>query len=147
MLHLKLVLELLAAHSFVAKISKCVFAVPKVDYLGHVISAQGVTPDPKKIQAMIDWPQPRSLTTLCGFLGLTGFYRRFVHHYATIATPLTNLLKSSSKFSWSAEAEAAFTTLKEKMTTTPVLILPNFSKTFTVETDASAIAIGAVLSQ
>jgi hypothetical protein len=146
LLHLKLVLELLAANQFMAKLSKCVFAVDKVDYLGHVISFNGVSPDPEKIQAILDWPVPRSLTAVRGFLGLTGFYRRFVHHYATLAAPLTDLL-GSTKFTWSPEAELAFTTLKEKMTSTPVLVLPDFSKTFVIETDASSIAIGAVLSQ
>ncbi|GAU18789.1 hypothetical protein TSUD_80780 [Trifolium subterraneum] len=146
LLHLSQVLDLLASNHFVAKLSKCVFAVPKVDYLGHAISAGGVTPDSTKIQAMLDWPRPRSLTSLRGFLGLTGFYRRFVRHYATLAAPLTDLL-SSTKFTWGTEAEEAFTNLKEKMTSTPVLILPDFSKTFIVETDASSISIGAVLSQ
>ncbi|PNX92586.1 Ty3/gypsy retrotransposon protein, partial [Trifolium pratense] len=146
LLHLKLTLDLLASNTFVAKLSKCVFAVNKVDYLGHVISVDGVTPDPDKIQAILDWPAPRSLTALRGFLGLTGFYRRFVRHYATLAAPLTDLLKSN-KFTWSTDADAAFTTLKSKMTTTPVLVLPDFSKTFVVETDASSVAIGAVLAQ
>jgi hypothetical protein len=144
--HLKQALDLLASNHFVAKLSKCVFAVPKVDYLGHVITVDGVTPDPDKIQAILDWPVPRSLTALRGFLGLTGFYRRFVRHYATLAAPLTDLL-SSTKFTWSTSAEEAFTALKNKMTTTPVLVLPDFSKTFVVETDASSVAIGAVLSQ
>ncbi|XP_058757342.1 uncharacterized protein LOC131630580 [Vicia villosa] len=146
LLHLTLILDLLASNKFVAKLSKCVFAVPKVDYLGHVISFNGVTPDPDKIQAILEWPAPRSLTQLRGFLGLTGFYRRFVRHYATLAAPLTDLLRFT-KFTWSTEAESAFTNLKKIMTETPVLALPDFSKTFVVETDASAVAIGAVLSQ
>jgi hypothetical protein len=139
-------LDTLASNSLVAKLFKCVFAVPKVEYLGHVISEQGVALDPEKIQAMVDWPRPHSLTTLRSFLGLTGFYRRFVRYYASIAAPLTDLLRST-KFSWNQEAEKAFTTLKNKMITTPVLILPDFTKSFVVETDASAIAIGAILSQ
>ncbi|XP_058733853.1 uncharacterized protein LOC131605523 [Vicia villosa] len=147
LLHLTLILDLLASNKFVAKLSKCVFAVPKVDYLGHVISLSGVTPDPDKIQAIVDWPQPRSLTQLRGFLGLTGFYRRFVRHYATLAAPLTDLLRSTTKFTWNTDAETAFTNLKKIMTATPVLSLPDFSKIFVVETDASAVAIGAVLSQ
>ncbi|PNX96526.1 transposon Tf2-1 polyprotein, partial [Trifolium pratense] len=144
--HLRLILDLLSSNQFFAKFSKCAFAVENVDYLGHVISSNGVTPDPEKIQAILDWPRPRSLTTLRGFLGLTGFYRRFVRHYASLAAPLTDLLRST-KFVWNTDTELAFTTLKKKMTETPVLVLPNFSKTFIVETDASAVAIGAVLSQ
>lgn len=146
LLHLKIVLDLLASNSFVAKLPKCVFAVDQVDYLGHIIYARGVAPDPDKIKAILDWPVPHSLTTLRGFLGLTGFYRRFVQHYATIAAPLTDLLRST-RLKWNTEAELAFTTLKNRMTTTPVLSLPNFDKVFILETDASATAIGAVLSQ
>lgn len=146
LLHLKLVLDLLQLHNYVAKLSKCVFAVSKVNYLGHVISAQGVTPDPEKIQAILDWPEPRSLTALRGFLGLTGFYRRFLRHYATLAAPLTDLLRSTN-FVWNTAASSAFTELKNKITSVPVLTLPDFSQVFVVETDASAVAIGAVLSQ
>ncbi|XP_058741863.1 uncharacterized protein LOC131614269 [Vicia villosa] len=144
--HLQVVLELLQANSFYAKLSKCVFAVDQIDYLGHVISVGGVAPDPEKVKAILDWPLPRSLTTLRGFLGLTGFYRRFVKNYATLAAPLTDLLRST-KFQWSTEASLAFTSLKHKMTDMPVLALPNFKKTFIVETDASGVSIGAVLSQ
>lgn len=133
-------------NNFVAKLSKCVFAVPTVHYLGHVITTQGVKPDPEKVQAVSDWPEPHSLTTLRGFLGLTGFYRRFVRNYATLAAPLTDLL-CSTKFTWNKESSLAFTELKEKITSAPVLGLPDFSKLFIVETDASAVAIGAVLSQ
>ncbi|XP_058767801.1 uncharacterized protein LOC131641513 [Vicia villosa] len=144
--HLKLILNLLCSNQFYAKLSKCTFAVPKVDNLGHIISGEGVTPDPTKIQAMLDWQRPRSLTSLRGFLGLTGFYRRFIRHYATLAAPLTDLLQST-KLHWNDTADEAFTTLKSKMTEAPVLHLPHFSQTFVLETDASAVAVGAVLSQ
>lgn len=117
-----------------------------VHYLGHVISANGVAPDPEKVEAITDWPVPRTITALRGFLGLTGFYRRFVRSYATLASPLTDLLRGT-KFQWSLEADQAFTNLKLHMTTMPVLHLPDFSKIFVVETDASQVAIGAVLSQ
>jgi len=146
LLHLRLILDLLATNHFVAKLSKCVFAVDTVHYLGHVISAQGIAPDPDKIVAITDWPRPHSLTTLCGFLGLTGFYRRFVRGYATLAVALTNLLRSL-KLVKNTEGESAFTKLKQHMTTMSVLQLSDFSKAFVVETDASGVAIGAVLSQ
>ncbi|XP_058784061.1 uncharacterized protein LOC131658827 [Vicia villosa] len=146
LVHLQVVFDLLKANSFYAKMSKCVFAVDKVDYLGHVISVGGVAPDPEKVKAILDWPPPRSLTTLRGFLGLTGFYRRFVRNYATLAAPLTDLLRSN-KFTWGTEASLSFAELKRQMTGMPVLVLPDFTKTFVVETDASGVAIGAVLSQ
>ncbi|XP_058757457.1 uncharacterized protein LOC131630720 [Vicia villosa] len=144
--HLQVVFDLLQSHTFVVKLPKCVFAVNQVHYLGHVISVGGVALDPEKVQAMLDWPTPRSLTSLRGFLGLTGFYRRFVKNYATLAAPLTDLLRST-KFIWSTEAAEAFTELQKKMTDMPVLALPDFTKKFIIETDASGVAIGAVLSQ
>ncbi|XP_019450597.1 PREDICTED: uncharacterized protein LOC109352871 [Lupinus angustifolius] len=146
LVHLGIILDLLVTNQFYAKLSKCQFGVSTVGYLGHIISAGVVKPDPDKIQAMLEWPQPRSLTTLRGFLGLTGFYRKFVKHYATLAAPLTDLLKLQT-FKWTTEAQVTFQELKTAMSTTPVLQLPNFSKAFVVETDASVVAIGAVLSQ
>jgi hypothetical protein len=120
--------------------------VDTVDYLGHVISAQGVAPDPDKVKAIMEWSRPHSLTELRGFLGLIGFNRRFVRGYATLAAPLTDLLRYN-KFQWNPAAEYVFTSMKIKMTTLPVLQIPNFSKDFVIETDASGVAIGAVLSQ
>ncbi|XP_058752398.1 uncharacterized protein LOC131625563 [Vicia villosa] len=144
--HLQIIFELLMSNFYVVKLSKCVFAVSKVHYLGHVISRGTVEPDAEKIKAILDWPQPRSLTTLRGFLGLTGFYHRFVKPYASLSAPLTDLLRST-KFVWSTSAAAAFTELQQRMTDMPVLSLPDFTKKIVVETDASGVAIGAVLSQ
>lgn len=117
-----------------------------VDYLGHIISNQGVQADPSKLQAIVDWPPPKSLTALRGFLGLTGFYRRFVKQYATIASPLTDLLKSTS-ISWPPTAASAFQKLKEAMIHLLLLHLPDFSAPFEVTMDASTVAVGAVISQ
>ena len=146
LLHLRLILDLLATNHFVVKLCKCVFAEDTVTYLGYVISKKGVAPDPEKVAAIMNWPQPRLLTALRGFLGLIGFYRRFVQGYAMLAAPLTDLLRNS-RFSWNEEAEKAFLQLKLQMTSMPVLHLPDFSKIFVVETDASGVAIGVVLSQ
>ncbi|XP_062099393.1 transposon Ty3-I Gag-Pol polyprotein isoform X1 [Humulus lupulus] len=143
--HLRLVLQKLRDHQFYAKGSKCKFFQPAIDYLGHLVSAQGVQADPSKIAAMVEWPQSRTIKQLRGFLGLTGYYRRFVAHYATIAAPLTKLLKDN--FVWTEQAEIAFRQLKSAMTKTPVLILPDFSKIFIIESDASNVGIGAVLMQ
>nr|KYP39820.1 Retrovirus-related Pol polyprotein from transposon 297 family [Cajanus cajan] len=120
--------------------------MPSVTYLGHIISGQGVQPDPEKIQAIVAWPPPRSLTALRRFLGLTGFYRKFVRNYVAIATPLTDLLRSTT-FQWPLQAQQAFTELKNKITFVSVLALPDFNSLFVIKTDASGTAIGVVLSQ
>ncbi|KAF7807916.1 Transposon Ty3-I Gag-Pol polyprotein [Senna tora] len=140
------VLDLLHQHTLYAKLSKCSFGQTRVEYLGHFVSAHGVEMDPSKVSAIMDWPSPSNVKQLRGFLGLTGYYRRFIHRYAQIAAPLTNLLKKDS-FTWSDEAFTAFTALKQAVTTAPVLVLPNFSKPFIIDTDASGIGVGAVLSQ
>lgn len=144
--HLQQVIEALARHQFYAKLSKCQFGVSSVEYLGHIISFEGVKADPSKLQAMVEWPTPKNIMALRAFLGLTGFYRRFVLNYATIASPLTDLLKANS-FTWSEAADIAFQNLKAAMTNLPLLSLPDFTIPFEVTTDASLTAIGAVLSQ
>ena len=144
--HLDIVLQLLKLHKFFVNAKKCVFGSSKIAYLGHIISFQGVAADPKKIEAMVKWAKPKSVTELRGFLGLTGYYRRFVKNYGLIARPLTNLLKKDG-FKWDDKATQAFDKLKEVVTQLPVLVLPDFQKEFTVETDASGTGIGAVLSQ
>jgi len=144
--HLEIVLQLLKLHQFYANLKKYVFGTKEISYLGHIISARGVAADPSKVEAMFSWPCPKSVTELRGFLGLTGYYRRFVKDYGRIARPLTNLLKKNG-FVWNEEAGHAFEALKQAVTHLPVLILPDFQKEFTVETDASGTGIGAVLTQ
>jgi hypothetical protein len=142
--HLKQVLTQLRTHKFYAKLSKCVFAHLSLEYLGHIICTIGVSTDPDKTQAMRDWPTPLTVTELRGFLGLTGYYRKFVKNYGTLAKPLTTLLKKK-QFAWDDGAQHAFEQLKEAMSTTPVLSLPDFSKQFVVEIIASDAGFGAVL--
>ena len=144
--HIQRVLEQLRAHKLYMKLSKCSFAQLQLEYLGHIISGAGVSTDPRKTEAMLQWPVPKPITELRGFLGLTGYYRRFVKHYGLIARPLTQLLRKKH-FTWSVAAQLAFDNLKQALTTTPVLALPNFQEIFEVETDASDVGIGAVLMQ
>ncbi|XP_077242603.1 uncharacterized protein LOC143883132 [Tasmannia lanceolata] len=140
------VLECLSANKLFAKLSKCQFCQNMIDYLRHLLFGLGLQSDPDKVQAMQHWTWPSSLKHLCGFLGLTGYYRQFIRHYATVASPLTDLLQKDA-FQWSSEAQKAFDHSKKLMTQLPVLALTYFSKDFVLETDASSIAIGAVLMQ
>ncbi|KAJ9562557.1 hypothetical protein OSB04_007717 [Centaurea solstitialis] len=144
--HLQSVLQLLRKNSLFARLSKCTFGSDQVDYLGYVISGNGVKADPKKIEDMVNWPKPVTIKELRGFLGLIGYYRRFVRDYGKIARPLTNLLKNGS-FCWEGEADMAFQKLKEAMSRASVLALPDFEKPFIIETDASGVGVGAVLIQ
>jgi len=144
--HLRAVLDILREHQLHLKRSKCSFAAASVHYLGHVISPDGVAMDASKVAAVQSWPQPRSARGLRGFLGLAGYYRRFVKDYGILAAPLTSLLRKEG-FSWSDDAEKAFSALKEALSSTPVLHLPDFSSEFTVDCDALGSGFGAVLHQ
>lgn len=146
MQHLRSVLTVLRDHDLHVKRSKCSFATTSVNYLGHVISAEGVSMDSAKVQAVASWPRPCSVRGLRGFLGLAGYYRRFINNFGTIAFPLTQLLKKEA-FHWTDQAEQAFAALKQALTAAPVLQLPDFSQTFVVDCDASGTGFGAVLHQ
>jgi hypothetical protein len=144
--HVDRVLHLLSQHQLFLKQSKCALRALEVEYLGHLVGKDGIRVDPKNIEAMQDWPQSKTLKSLCGFLGLTGYYHKFVKNYGNIVAPLTALLKNNS-FTWTPFASQSFQTLKMAMCTTPVLALPDFTKTFVLECDASGKGIGVVLMQ
>ena len=145
-IHLRKVLEILAMNKLYAKRSKCMFACKEVEYLGHVITIVGVHTNPRKVAAMQQWPIPKDIKSLRGFLGLTGYYRKFAKGYGQIVAPLTTLFKKDS-FCWSKEAELAFHQLKDAMVHPPVLALPNFDQPFMVECDAFGRGIGVALMQ
>lgn len=144
--HVRTAFELLRQHQFYIKLSKCAFGQQQIEYLGHIVSCNGVQVDQGKIQVMINWPKPTNVSDLRGFLGLTGYYRKFVRDYGTIARPLTNLLKKG-QFLWTEDADDAFTVLKKPMASIPILAMPNFEAPFVITTDASNNSIGVVLSQ
>nr|XP_011471074.1 PREDICTED: retrovirus-related Pol polyprotein from transposon gypsy [Fragaria vesca subsp. vesca] len=144
--HLEWVFQALQKNSLVIKESKCSFGAAQVEYLGHVISGKGVAVDPSKIECVKKWLLPKTIKELRGFLGLAGYYRKYVKGFGLNAKPLTSLLKKDG-FKWEERATKAFEELKTNLTSTSVLAFPDFSKPFTVEYDASEVGIGAVISQ
>ena len=144
--HLHVVLSQLRRHQLFVKRSKCALGVTSVSYLGHIISAADIAMDPTKVRAIHDWPVPRSACAVRGFLGLAGYYRKFVHNYGAVAAPLTALLKKDG-FSWNEETTAAFAVLKATVTSAPILAMPDFTKLFIVECGASSHGFGVVLIQ
>ncbi len=146
---LRQVFEKLRQAGLTLRVDKCRFFETNVTFLGHIISEEGIRTDPEKVRTVHEWPVPTSQTELRGFLGLAGYYRKFVKGYATIATPLNKLL-SKTEFRWSKEAQEAFDALKLRLTNSPVLAFPDCSSeagVFILDTDASNHAMGAVLSQ
>jgi len=144
--HIQKIFSILQKSAVYLKKSKCSFGQTTVGYLGHIISDQGVAVDPEKIQAISSWPQPTTVKQLKGFLGLAGYYRKFIKDFGTIARPLTQLLRKDC-FRWTELATTAFEQLKQVLSTAPVLQLPDFNKPFIVECDASSVGFGAVLHQ
>jgi hypothetical protein len=144
--HLLQLMQVFSEHNLKAKLSKCQFEQDKIEYLGHVISGKGVATDPSKIQDIVKWKTPATIKKLRGFLGLTGYYRRFIPHYALVCQPLYSVLKKNA-FHWGPDQQNAFDKLKSIMANPPLLALPDFTLPFTLETDACATGIGAVLMQ
>ena len=145
--HLRIVLEVLRGHQLYGKLSKCEFWLEEVQFLGHVISSQGIAVDPSKIGAMLKWERPQTITEFKSFLWLAGYYRRFVEGFSKMVSPLTQLTRKDQPFSWTDKCEECFEEMKRRLTTAPVLTIPNTSKKFEVYCDASYQGLGCVLMQ
>jgi hypothetical protein len=118
-----------------------------VEFFGHVISKEGIAVNPSKVESVLEWEAPKNVKQIRGFLGMVGYYRRFIEGFSKIAGPLTRLLLKNTPFVWSEECEASFQTLKDKLTTAPVLAVPEARKDYTVYCDASKNGLGCVLMQ
>ena len=145
--HLRTALERLRKARLYGRIHKCEFLKSRVDYLGYEVSEKGIHASPEKVKAVVNWPRPQSVHDVRSFLGLASYYRRFIHGFSQIAGPLTELTRSKSKWHWDDAQENSFLALKISLATAPVLRLPDFDHQFVVTTDASDVAIGAILQQ
>jgi hypothetical protein len=145
--HLHTVLQRLRDHKLYAKLSKCDFWLREIKFLGHTISQDGVSVDPEKVQEVMNWKPPTTMRQIRSFLGLAGYYRRFIPDFSRIAKPMTELLKKGVKYKWSQKCEEAFHSLRQHLTTAPVLAQPDNTKPFEVYCDASGTGLGCVLMQ
>jgi hypothetical protein len=145
--HLRLALQKLREHRLYAKLSKCEFWMKQVAFLGHVISKGGISVDPRKVQDVLSWNAPMSVGNIRSFLGLAGYYRRFIEGFSKISKSMTELLKKDKKFEWTFACEASFQELKKRLTTAPILVMPDMEKPFSIYCDASGRGLGCVLKQ
>ena len=147
MANLHLVFSRLRDAHIKLKASKCHFAFSKISYLGHIVSRDGIQPNPDKISAVQDFPIPKRVKDVRSFLGLANYYRRFIEHFSKIAKPLTQLLQKNVKFQWTDECQNAFDRLKNALVSAPILSYPDFSKPFELYVDASNDGLGMTLGQ
>ena len=145
--HLRMVLQTLRNKRLYAKLKKCEFWLSSVTFLGHIISVDGVSVDPHKIEAIVNWPRPTNVTEVRSFMGLAGYYRRFVKDFSRIAIPLTQLTRKNVPFEWNEKREKSFQVLKKRLVSAPILTLPSGTDGFTIYSDASHRGLGCVLMQ
>eukprot|EP00253_Pinus_taeda_P031671 PITA_31671 len=145
--HLRIVLQTLREHQLYAKFSKCDFFKEEIQYLGHVITKEGIVVDPEKIKAIMDWPVPKDVADVRSFMGLAGYYRRFVEGFSKVAFPITSLQKKGKSFHWTSSCQKSFEQLKHLLTTAPILNIADPNKDYVVCTDASKEGLGGVLMQ
>ena len=144
--HLKFVLQELREHQLYAKFSKCDFFKDKIQYLGHVVTKEGIFVDPEKIKAIEEWPVPKYVTDVRSFMGITSYYRRFIEGFSRIAIPITSLQKKGKKFEWIQKCEDSFKKTKTLLTTAPILRIADPNKDFIVCTDTCNDGLGGDLT-
>jgi hypothetical protein len=130
--HLRLIMEKLREHKLYAKFSKCEFWLSEVAFIGHIVSMEGIVVDPSKVTIVTEWEPPKNVREIRSFLGLAGYYRRFIENFSKIAKPMTELHKKEKKFKWTDECETSFQELKKRLVSAPVLCLPDLEKEFQV---------------
>jgi hypothetical protein len=135
--HLRVVLSCLRENKLYGKLSKCSFFQKEIHYLGHIISGEGISVDPEKVKAIMEWPVPKNAHEVRSFMGLAGYYRRFVEGFSKIAKPITTLQRKGVRYEWTEECDSAFIELKRLLTSAPILRVSDMEKDFTVCTDAS----------
>ena len=143
--HLRIVLQLLRYRQLYAKFNKCEFWLTEVRFLGHVVSASGLSVDLEKVEAMMSWERLKSVFEIGSFLGLAGYYRRFIEDFSRLAAPITRLPRKEVKFDWDDRCEKAFQELKRRLPSAPILIVPDRGQRYTVYCDASRAGLGCVL--
>jgi len=141
------VLGVLREKQLYAKLSKCKFWMDEVQFLGHVISAQGIVVDPTKVEAVVKWERPKSATEIRSIVGLAGYYRRFIEGFSKIVAPLTQLTQKDQPFTWINKCEESFQELKRRLMSAPILVIPDVGKPFEVYCDVSHLGLGCVLMQ
>jgi hypothetical protein len=145
--HLRMVLQKLRENQLYAKLNKCEFSLKEVSFLGHIISKGGISVDPSKVKDVLRWNTPQNVLDIRSFLGLTGYYRRFIEGFSKISKPMIGLLVKGKTFEWTPRREASFQELKKRLTTTPVLTMSDMEKPFSIYCDASGQGLGCVLVQ